>query len=157
MPQPDSDGGELDQGEIVYVVLFVARSDGSEVLQLVEEPLDQVTEAVEILAEGWDVDPSWVGLDVGPGSALSHGGAEGIAVIAAIAEQRLAGCDAIKHVGGVSAVMRLPLGELERDRVAVGIDDGVDLGGQTAPRAPHASGCREDPQRRCRRFPAQPL
>ena len=38
------------------------------------------------------------------------------------------------------AVVSLALGELERDRVAVGIDEGMDFGRQSASRAPHASG-----------------
>jgi hypothetical protein len=36
--------------------------------------------------------------------------------------------------------MRLSFGELDDDRQAVGIDQGVDLGGQAAARTPHAFG-----------------
>src|ERR1700760_4449455 len=104
MPQPDADSGELDESEVVGVVLLVAGGDGSEMLKLVEEPLDQVAEPIEVLAERRNFAPPWFGLDVGPRSALSHGGTESVAVVAAIAEQRLAGCDAVQHIGGASAV-----------------------------------------------------
>ena len=36
--------------------------------------------------------------------------------------------------------MGMPGGQLEGDRQALGIGDGVDLGRQAAPRAPHADG-----------------
>ena len=52
---PDACGGELDEGEVVGVVLFVAGGDGAEVLELVEEALDEVAVAVEEGAEGGDV------------------------------------------------------------------------------------------------------
>jgi len=48
--------------------------------------------------------------------------------------------------GSMGAVVSLPLGELERYRIAVGVDDGVNLGGQPASRAPHASGRRDVPR-----------
>jgi hypothetical protein len=44
------------------------------------------------------------------------------------------------HVGGGAAVMGLVFGALECDRQAAGIDEGVDLDGQAAPRAAHATG-----------------
>jgi hypothetical protein len=46
----------------------------------------------------------------------------------------------MEHVGGASAVMGLTLGELERDRQTISIDDHMDLDGQPASRAPHALG-----------------
>ena len=39
-----------------------------------------------------------------------------------------------------AAVMGLALGQLERDRQAAGVDQGVDLGRQAAARATHATG-----------------
>ena len=36
--------------------------------------------------------------------------------------------------------MGLPLGQLEPDRAAFGIDKGMDFGGQAAARATHATG-----------------
>ena len=39
-------------------MFFVARRDGSEVFELVEEPLDEIAQPVEKGAEDGDVDPS---------------------------------------------------------------------------------------------------
>ena len=65
---------------------------------------------------------------------------QGIAVVGAIGQEDLARPEARQHVVGALAVMGLPLAELEGDGQTVGIDEGMDLGGQSAPRAPHASG-----------------
>jgi len=42
-----------------------------------------------------------------------------------------------------SCRLGLTLAQLKRDRIAVGVDDGVDVGDQPASQAPHASGWRE--------------
>src|SRR4051812_48085161 len=108
-------------------------------LDLAEETLDEVAIAVEEGAESRRVDPSRYGLDVGPGAALRQAHAEGVTVIGAVGEQDLAGAEAVEHVASASAVTGLALGELERDRIAIGVDEGMDLGRQSASRAPHAS------------------
>src|SRR6185437_6590637 len=46
--EPYLDGGEFDEGEVVGVVLFVARRYGTEMFELVEEAFDQVAEAIEV-------------------------------------------------------------------------------------------------------------
>ena len=84
-------------------------------------------------------------LDVGPGAARRHRRAQGIAVIGPVGEQDLAFANAGQQVGRAASVMGLPLAQLERDRVAVGSDDGMDLGGQSAARTPHACGRSEVP------------
>ena len=66
--------------------------------------------------------------------------AQGVAVVGAVSEQDLPGLQAVEHVGGAAAVMRLALGQLDRDRHPVGIHQRVDLGGQAAARTPHALG-----------------
>ena len=96
--------------------------------------------AIEEGAEGRDVDAPRHRLDVGPGAALRQALAECIAVIGAIGQQGLAGTEAREQIARALPVMGLAFGELKRDRIAVGIDDGVDFGGQPASRAPHASG-----------------
>ena len=69
-PHPDSRGGQFDEGEIVGVVLFEACGNGAEVLQLVEETLDEIAEAIEEGAERRNVETSGHRLDIGPGAAL---------------------------------------------------------------------------------------
>jgi hypothetical protein len=49
--QPQPQRGELDHGEKIGGELVIACGDAAEVLQLGEEPLDQIALAVEPLAE----------------------------------------------------------------------------------------------------------
>src|SRR5260370_40459427 len=51
MAQPEMDGSQLEHGEQVCGVLFVARRKSSEVFDAVEEPLDAVARPVEHWAE----------------------------------------------------------------------------------------------------------
>src|SRR3954452_5408617 len=101
-------------------MLFEAGGDGSEMFDLVEEPLDEVAITVEEGAEGRNIDASRHRLDVRPGSALEQSVAERVAVVGSICEQDLPDAEAVQHIAGAPPVMDLALGELERDRVAVG-------------------------------------
>ena len=154
---PDSCGCEFDECEIVGGVLLVAGRDGSEVLELVEEALDAVPRSVQEGAEGGFVEPAGQRLDVGEDAPCRHVLAEKVAVVGAVGDQDLAGAEALKHVGGAPAVVSLSLGQLQGDRQAVGIDEGVDLGGQPASRAPHAAGVRSVPSRGVLRTPFLPF
>ena len=139
-PHPDSRRGEFDEGEVVGVVLFVARGDGPEVFELAEEALDEVAISVEEAAEGRDVLTVRHRLDVSPGAAGREVGPEGVAVVGPIGEQDLAVGEIAEHIGRAAAVMGLAFAQLQRDWQPIGVDQGVDLGRQPAPRAPHAAG-----------------
>ena len=65
---------------------------------------------------------------------------QAVAVVGAVAQQDLARAQVIEHVGGAAPVVGLALGELQSDGQAIGVDQGVDLGGQAAARATHATG-----------------
>ena len=127
-------------------MFFEAGRNCSEMFELVEEALDKVAEAIEVGAESGDIHALGYRLDVGPGSAIRQALAEGVTVVGAVSEQNLTGTDAVQHVGGATAVMSLAFAQLDGDRVAIGIDDGMDLGRQSSARAPHASGSREVPR-----------
>jgi hypothetical protein len=139
-PHPDSCGGELYDGKMVCVVLFEAGCDGSEVLDLVKEAIDQIAVAIQEGAESQCLHPPGHGLDIGPGALADHRLAQRVAVVGAVGEKNLVWADAAQHAGGASAVMCLAFRQLEPDRQSIGIDESVDLGGQSAARAPHASG-----------------
>jgi len=139
-PHPNSGCGEFDEGKVIGIVFFETGRNRSEMFEFAEEALDEVTIAVEEGAEGGDVDPSRHRSDVGPGSLISQGFTQGVTVIGPIGEKRLAGAHIVQHVAGALAVSGLALGEFERDRIAVGVDQSVDLRRQSAARAPHASG-----------------
>lgn len=68
-------------------MLFEARRDGSEVFELIEEALDEVSELVELGAERTNVDAAWHRFDVGQRPAGGRTGAQGVTVIAAIGEE----------------------------------------------------------------------
>lgn len=137
---PDSYGCEFNESKVVGVMLFVAGCDGSEVFDLAEKAFDQVAQAIEQRAECGDVNASGHRLDVGPGAALGQRVAQSIAVIGPVGQEDLARPDGVQHVAGTSAVMCLTRRQLEHQRQAIGVDQGMDLGCQPAPRAPHASG-----------------
>ncbi len=67
-PQPQR--GELDQSEKIGGEPVVACGDAAEVLQLGEEPLDQIALAVEPLAEAGLPAPAALGRDVRGGTLL---------------------------------------------------------------------------------------
>ena len=142
---PDPCGCELDEGEVVFRVLLEARGDGAEVLELVEEALDEVALAVEEGAERRAPLTVRHRLDASPGAARGEGLAKGVAVVAGVGEEHLAGNDRVEKTACARPVVGLPGREVERDRQAVGIDYGVNLRRQPAPRAPQASGVRVVP------------
>jgi len=143
--QPDAGGGELDEREVVGVVLFEASGDSSEVLNLVEEALDEIAEAMKETTEGGDVDAPGHGFDVGPGSASSDALAQDVAVVGTVTEENLTFSKGVEQVGGTLSIVGLAFGDLQGDRIAVGVHQSVDLGCQSTSRAPHASGSRVVP------------
>ena len=108
--------------------------------EFVEEALDGVALAVDPGAEGEGFDPVGHGADIGPCSAPVHLFAQGVAVVSPIGEKDVSRLDGVQHVGGRAPVVSLAFGQLEADRSAFSIDKGVDLGGQAATRATHATG-----------------
>src|SRR3546814_9983156 len=110
------------------------------IFEFVEETLDDVAITVEKASEGGDVLARRHGLDVGPGASGGEPLAHGVAVVGAVGEQDLARPESIQHVLGRASVMRLTGRQLELHGPAVGIDKGMYLGRQPAPRTPHAHG-----------------
>ena len=78
---------------------------------------------------------------------LAEGLTQSIAVVGAVGEQDVAWPQAAQHVGGGAAVMGLALGKLEDNRQAIGVHNGVDLGGQASARRP-CTGLERGPERR---------
>src|SRR3546814_7305798 len=109
-------------------------------LEFAEETLDEVAIAVEERAERRDALAVRHGLDAGPCAAFGQGRAHGVAVIGAVAEQDTALAKAVEPVAGAAPVMRLSFGQFEQDRQTERIDQCMDLGGQPAARAIHATG-----------------
>ena len=129
---PDSGCGEFDDGEVILGVFCGSCGDGAIVFDFAEDPLDGVAWLVEVGAEGRFSDPLWHRPDIGPDAAFGHLGAQGIGVIGAVGKQDIIFAEAVEHIGGAPPIVRLPGCDLQEDRQAIGIDQGVDLGRQPA-------------------------
>ena len=108
-------------------------------LDAIEEPLDLVAEFVDARTEGGRVDAVIERANVGIGAALRDLGTQSVTVVAAIAQQDAIRPECAKHLGACRSVVRLPLGQLERDRETVAVDDRMYLGRKPAAGAAHAT------------------
>lgn len=129
---PDSSGGELDQGHVVFGILFVSRGYGAVVLDFAEEAFDCVAQFVERGVEDGMSDPIRHGLDIGHDAALFHCGAQDVGVVGPVGKQDLASLQTVEHISGAASVVGLTRRDLEQDRQTVGIDQRMDLGRQPA-------------------------
>jgi hypothetical protein len=119
--------------------LSEAGGDGAIVLDLVEEPLDPIAVFVEAGVEGGRIDALIQRTNVGYGAPRRNFGSERIAVIAAIGQQDALARQRLQHVLAAAAVVRLAFRQLERDRQARGIDEGMDFGRKPASGTAHAT------------------
>lgn len=86
----DSGIGELDEGKVVFGMLFVSSCDGAIVFDFAGEPLDCVAQFIEPGAEGRFANPLRHEPDIGPNAAFCHLAVQGIGVISAVGEQDIA-------------------------------------------------------------------
>ena len=103
-------------------------------LELAEKAFDEVALSVKPLAEAWSPPAVGFGGDVGRGALRFDQRADAVRVIGLVSQHDGARGEAIEQGVGDLAVMRLAGGQAEPDRKPLGIDDGVDLGREPAPR-----------------------
>ena len=118
--------GEEGLGEFV-----VAGGDGSEMLEHVEETLNEIAFAIEdeiARARGFPVGFGW---DDGKDRSIVEGGDEGVGVERLVGDQS-AGIDGFDQRFGVGEIVILARAEHHLDRIAEGVDEAVNLGGQSA-------------------------
>jgi hypothetical protein len=77
----------LNEGEVVGRELVVACCHSPTLLDLVEEPFDQISSAVQIRAEAERVFPIALWRDIRPGSMLADKSSDPVGVIAALSQQ----------------------------------------------------------------------
>ena len=101
-------------------------------LQLGEEPLDEVTFAVEPLAEAGL--PLAVALrrDVGCRAMLLDQLADAVSIVGLVGQHDSARAEMIEQRVGDLPIVRLPCDQAEPDREALRVDDDVDLGREPA-------------------------
>ena len=123
-------------------MFFGSCGHGPEMLGFREEALDPVAAPAGVTVKRRRCGAARDRADDGPGTDLCEVVAQPVAVTGRIRQQGLARPERARHVIGGTPVMGLPGCQLQRDRPATGVGDGMDLGGQTAPRAPHAEGAK---------------
>jgi hypothetical protein len=102
------------------------------VLQLGEEALDQVTLAVEPLAEAGFPTPIALRRDVRSGALLLDQRAHAVGIIGLVRQHDRARAELIEQRVGDLPIVRLPSGQAEPDREALRIDERMDLGREAA-------------------------
>ena len=101
-------------------------------LQLGEEPLDEVALAVEPLAEAGLQAPVALGRDVGRGTLVLDQFADAVGVVGLVGQHDGARAEVVKQLVGDLPVVRLPGSQAEPDREPLRINDDVDLGREPA-------------------------
>jgi len=118
--------GEKNLGELV-----VTRGDGPEMFELVEETLNEIAFAVEgevARARGFSVGFGW---DDWGDRSIVEGGDEGVGVERLVGDQS-AGIDGFDERFSASQIVILARAEHHLNRIAEGIDERVNFGGQSA-------------------------
>ena len=118
--------GEENLGELV-----VARGDGAEMFEFVEETLNKIAFAVEgevAPARGFSVGFGW---DDWRDRSRVEAGDEGVGVERLVGDQS-AGIDGFDQRFGASQIVILPRAEHHFDGIAEGVDEHMNLGGQSA-------------------------
>ena len=122
---------ELNAGEENLGELVVTRGDGPEMLEFVEETLNEIALAVEgevARARGFSVGFGWDDWD---DRSIGEGGDEGVGVERLVGDQS-AGVDGFDERFSASQIVILARAGHHLDRIAKGIDERVNLGGQSA-------------------------
>ena len=135
MFDPEADCGESDGGEEVSGELVMAGGDGTAVFELVEEALDEVALAMEPAIDGAAGTQVALAGDMGPGAAGLDGVDDGPGVVAAVGDDIAGKRQAVEQHRRGGLAGGLAGGEDEPHRQAVGVDDAVDLGGQSTARS----------------------
>ena len=129
--EEDGGAGELHTGKESLGELVVTSGDGSKMLERVEETLNEIAFAVES-----EIAPTR-GLSVGFGwddrddRSIVEGGDEGVGVEGLVGDQS-AGINGFDQRLGASEIVILACAEHHLDRIAEGIDERMNLGGQSA-------------------------
>jgi len=125
----------MDACEEISSGFFVARGDGSELLESIEETFDEIAFGVE-REVAWAADPAvGLGRDHRRDAAHAQGFDEAVGVVTLVGDKGLR-LDFGEQRFGLGDVVDLSPGQSDRQRIAERVDDGVDLGRQSTARPP---------------------
>ena len=97
-PEPDANGSELEEGEVVFCKLVIPGGDAPTLFDLVEEPFDQVSGAIQIRAKADRIFAISFGRDVSPCSLLARERSDPVCVISST-------CQATSIVAAIRSVV----------------------------------------------------
>ena len=119
----------------------VAGCDASEMFDFVEEAFDEIAVAIEERARRPDVGRRLgIGLTLAQAPRCGRVLAQRVAIVGGIGEQDLALDQRVEHVAAARPSWAWPSVSLSAIGRPLGVDERMDLGGQAAPRATHATG-----------------
>ena len=122
----------MDRCEEISGCFVVARGDGSELLELAVEILDQMAGLVHLFVEGTFDFAAALGWDHECLSCRQKGFDHARVGIKGFIRQQSVGLHVRQQHIGALQIMRLARGQAEGERVAQGIDQGMDFGAQSA-------------------------
>jgi PAS domain S-box-containing protein len=137
--EPNPRCSKLDHGEVVSGELLVARGDAPEVFDLVEETLDAIAQAIKRRAEGVGLVAVAAIGDYGHRFLVLDVLADPVRVVGLVAEHEAIRPKVLQKGFGGRGVVALAWGQEKAKGQALGVDQGVDLGRQSSPRATHAT------------------
>lgn len=136
---PEPEGDDLYGSQEVLGSFVVSGGDSSELLDLVEEPFDEVALPIDPGRE--DESPLAVGFgwNVGPGLPLGGFGADGVAVIAFVGQQNGPVTKVLCQGVSLGAIGNLSGGQAQVDGAAFRINERVDFAGEAPTGTSHAA------------------
>jgi hypothetical protein len=129
--EPEDYANQLDGGKECVSELVVTRGDGAEVFEFVKEPFNKVSLAIQGKVGVSLLKAVRLGRNDWLYSPLLKGFDQGIGIIGFVSQERF-GVNLIQQRLGLTDAGRLARSKRQSDRIAGCIDDGVDLGGQSA-------------------------
>jgi hypothetical protein len=131
--QPQSDGRKLDERKVVGRKLVVAGCHAPKMLDLIKEPLDQISGSIQIRAEAdrlVAIAPRW---SIGPSAPLVGECSDPLGVVASVRQQHRSRFQTREELACEPIVVCFASRQCELDRQAIRIDKRMNLTGQTAP------------------------
>ena len=130
--EPDDSGCEVDSSEEISGSFVVTRSDGSELFEFTEEILDEVARFIEVWIKVGRCPAIWSGRDYRRFAGRCQRLADPrVSVKGLVGDQRIGG-DLRQQRISADQIVRLPRRQQESQRVAEGVDQGMDFGAQPA-------------------------
>ena len=126
-------------GEECCAELVVSGGDAPELLQLIEEPLDQITLTVELFAERIQrLSIGFVGY-VGCRSLRFDLGADPIGIVTLVGKHNGSAFEVLQQIGCAGRIVILSWSDQEAERPALFVDERVDFRGEPASATTHAT------------------